>query len=329
MLLSSFSCSGKIQKITIEKADNFPLWLKDSITHTEQTSGIVYINKTSEGSRQFLICDDIGDIYKLEININSRIHIKPVIFSSQVKEFLKSFPKKDFEDITYDRETGAVYLSIEGNGSSYREHVGIYKITFRNNDINSNQITTIERLNIKPENQLLKYTGKNIGFEGIAVDNKYLYLALECGNEIPIFSENTYLYIVNKNTFEIENQIDTRDLKIVSICGLYARSDKNIIGIDRNSKKVFYINFDDSLKISSYAETPAATNIPLYPDLDYIASLESITMDDDKNIYLVDDPWKSQFLPSESILSKLDQTTLENFRKYIPIIYKYKFITSN
>jgi len=329
IILSSLSCSGKIQKISIEKADKFPLWLKDGESHTDQTSGIVYLGKTSDGSKTFLLADDIGKLNYLEIDKNSAIRLTDINYSDEVNQFLKQFPKKDFEDLTYDKHTGDVYLSIEGNGKTFREYVGIYKLIFRNNDLHSRELISIKKVQITPEDQFLKYTEKNIGYEGLAVDQKYLYLGLEAGNEIPILSENSYIFIVDKKTYRIIKQIDTKNLAIRSICGLYAVDDNKLIGIDRNSKKIFYINFDDSLNIKHSAETPVHTNIPLYPDLDYIASLESITMDDDKNIYIIDDPWKSQFIPSESVLEKVDLNTVENFKKYIPVIFKYKFYVNN
>jgi len=64
--------------------------------------------------------------------------------------------------------------------------------------------------------------------------------------------------------------------------------------------------------------------IPGYHNLNYLPSYESITMDDDDNIYIVDDPWKEVFVPKEEILDKLDKQTINNFKQYVPIIFKYK-----
>lgn len=328
LLLSSISCSGKIQKLSIEKADNFPLWLKDSQNHTEQTSGIVYIGKTKNGFKSFLLADDIGDLHYMELE-NSYLSLSKVKFSGEVKSFLKKFPKKDFEDLTYDRGSGTVYVSIEGNGKSFKDFVGIYKLTFENKDLRSGSVTAIEKVEITPGSEFLNYTAQNIGYEGLAVDDNNLYLGLEAGNEMPILSENTYILIVDKKTLSIKKRIDTRSLEITSICGLYSYGNKKLIGIDRNSKKIFYIDFDDSLNIKYSAEAPVHTSIPLYPDLDYVASLESITMDDENNVYIIDDPWKSQFIPSDNILSKLDQSTVANFKRYIPVIFKYKLYVKN
>jgi hypothetical protein len=47
-------------------------------------------------------------------------------------------------------------------------------------------------------------------------------------------------------------------------------------------------------------------------------------MDDDDNIYIVDDPWKEVFVPEEEILDQLDNETINNFKEFIPIIFKYK-----
>lgn len=37
----------------------------------------------------------------------------------------------DFEEITYDKTTGEVYLSVEGNGENFNDYVGIYKLILK------------------------------------------------------------------------------------------------------------------------------------------------------------------------------------------------------
>jgi hypothetical protein len=68
--------------------------------------------------------------------------------------------------------------------------------------------------------------------------------------------------------------------------------------------------------------------MPGYPELNYRPSLESITMDNKKNLYLVDDPWKEVYVPEQSILDKLDSSTIQKYKEYIPIIFKYKIINN-
>ena len=64
------------------------------------------------------------------------------------------------------------------------------------------------------------------------------------------------------------------------------------------------------------------TNIPGYSEYDYVVSMESITMDDSGNLFLVDDPWRNFFIPPGEILQKLDEKTVQNFKDFIPVIYK-------
>jgi hypothetical protein len=46
-------------------------------------------------------------------------------------------------------------------------------------------------------------------------------------------------------------------------------------------------------------------------------------MDPEKNIYMIDDPWKTFFVPSEEILNQLDSLSVNRFRNFVPVIYKY------
>ena len=87
---------------------------QDSI-HSDQTSGITFIKSTSQNKKIFLIADDIGKIYHFKIQNDTIFTFEPVHFSPQVIAYLDTFPKADFEEIVYDKYTGNVYLSIEGN----------------------------------------------------------------------------------------------------------------------------------------------------------------------------------------------------------------------
>jgi hypothetical protein len=105
---------------------------------------------------------------------------------------------------------------------------------------------------------------------------------------------------------------------------LYSDENYSLWGIDRNNRTIFHILFDEDFNIKSFSKFDVATVIPGYNNLNYLPSYESITMDDDGDIYIVDDPWKEVFVPTQDILDKLDDQTIKNFKEYIPIIFKYK-----
>ena len=121
----------------------------------------------------------------------------------------------------------------------------------------------------------------------------------------------------------IIKEISTKELGIHTICGLFSDEDYSLWGIDRNNRTIFHILFDEEFNIISFSKFDGATVIPGYNYLNYLPSYESITKDDDGNIYIVDDPWKEVFVPSQDILDKLDDQTVSNFREYIPTIFKY------
>ena len=65
------------------------------------------------------------------------------------------------------------------------------------------------------------------------------------------------------------------------------------------------------------------TVVPGYNQFEYIGSLESITINNNGFLFLVDDPWHTFFIPPTEILNQLDNTTIKNFKDFIPIIYKF------
>jgi hypothetical protein len=118
--------------------------------------------------------------------------------------------------------------------------------------------------------------------------------------------------------------ISTKSLGVYTICGLFSDQDYSLWGIDRNNRTIFHILFDTEFNVKSFLKFDGTTLIPGYHNLNYLPSYESITMDEDDNIYIVDDPWKEVFVPKEDVLDKLDKQTINNFKKYVPIIFKYK-----
>ncbi|MEJ2616810.1 MAG: hypothetical protein P8Z35_17790 [Ignavibacteriaceae bacterium] len=329
-LLILLGCYNTPEKdnLKIKEDPAYPRWLKSGNYITQQTSGNCFLGLDKHGNKNFLLVDDIGKIHHFKIKNDTAFSFSTVVLGEKVKTYLQPFPKWDFEEIIYDKYTNSVYLSIEGNNPEPQKYVGIYKIIFNNNNVYSDTVSGIEKLNIKPENLFLKYIANNIGYEGFAVDKNFFYLGLEGFSTSGIFADSTFLFIVNKKDLRIVRQINTKPFGIHTICGLYSDQNNSIYGVDRNNKKLFHLLFDtaNNYAVKKYELTDITTNIPDYQEYDYVAALESITMDNEKNIYFIDDPWKTFYVPQENILKKLDSSTVENFKDFIPIIYKFKLI---
>jgi hypothetical protein len=329
-LLFSINCNEKTScslpyEGAVTAAKGYPRWLKEKEYSTRQTSGITFIGRDENNLVTFLLADDVGKIHHLKIKEDTIFFINPVSVSSSAKNFLGSFPKADFEDIAYDKFSRDVYISIEGNSPDPKKYTGIYKINFENNSAFSDSILSFQKVTIHPENLFLKHIDDNIGYEGLAVDSNYLYLGLEGFKNNDLFSDSSLILIISKRDLKIMKSMRTADLGIHTICGLYSHNDKDIIGIDRNKRRLFRLLFDENLSVKKVFTKDLKVNIPSFPAFTYVASLESVSMDDEGNIFLVDDPWEQFFIPSGEILQKLDSASLKNFNKYIPIIYKYKF----
>jgi hypothetical protein len=304
--------------------DYYPRWLKNENYRTNQTSGITFIEEDEKGNDVFLLVDDIGKIHKLEIQSDTVFIFNEIYFSTEVFKYLNTFPKIDFEEIVYDKYTGDVFISIEGNGADYLQYNGIYKLEFKDDNISSNMIVDIKKIEFNPNEKFIQYVRKNIGYEGVAINDKYFILGLEgILNPDKSFSGNTLLLVVNKSDFKIIKEIYTEEFNIVSIGGLFSDSESLVWGIDRNNRTLFNLKFDDSLNVTSFKKTKIKTVIPFYHNFEYTGSLESIAMNTTKNIFLVDDPWHSRFVPDSSILVKLDEVTVKNYKDFVPIIHKF------
>lgn len=314
----------RISEMKLNGATDFPRWLSSNGYSTDQTSGIVYIGLDNKKNKIFLLADDTGKLHHLKFVNDTGIVLKPVYFNKTVEEFLAKFPKKDFEEITLDKQNGNVYLSIEGNGKDFKKYAGIYKITFKDGSLFSDSLTGIEKLNFFPESLFQKYLENNIGYEGLTVDSKYFYLGLEGFVNKGVFADSTFIFIADKNSHKIIKTISTKPFGIATVCGLYSDSEGSLYGIDRNDRKLFHIQLDENLELMSIDTANINSSIPFYPSFSYVASLESVTKDESGNIYLVDDPWKNYFIPSNEILKKLDPATVQNFKNFIPVIYKFK-----
>jgi hypothetical protein len=313
------------QDLSIKLSDGYPRWLKDAERRTDQTSGIAFIGIDKTGDKNFLLADDIGVLHRLIISNDTIFTLKQIGLSAQVTKFLDPFPKKDFEEILFDKHTGKVLLSIEGNEPMIKSTAGIYEIAFYNNNLLSDSVTSIKKLNIEPEEVFFQYVNNNIGFEGLAADSRYYYAALEGFSTGFLFADSTMIYVINKKDLSIKKVLSTRNKGIQTICGLYSDKDYSLYGIDRNNRKLFHMEFNDGLDIQNISFADISPAIPNYTSFDYVSAFESITFDNDGLIYIVDDPWRTFYIPSENILSQLDEKTIRNFKSFIPIIYKFKF----
>jgi len=312
-------------EIPLKPVKNFPRWLKAGDVQTNQTSGIAFL-KEDEGKKYFLLADDIGDFWRFSIARDTIFNLKKLVLSKSVEDQLSKFPKKDFEEIVYDKFTGNIFVSIEGNIPEVEKYVGIYQLKFSENNFFADTIVSLEKIQIAPQKLFLKYVHNNIGYEGLAVSEKYLFLGLEGFENKSVFSDSTMIFVVDKASKRIIKQLSTRNYKIQTICGLYCEGNNALWGIDRNNAKIFRIKLNEKLDISEVKYYDAKGIIPKYKNDKYAAALESITMDNNANLYLVDDPWKKVFIPAQSILENLDSLTQANFRQFTPIIYKYKVI---
>lgn len=320
-----FSCTSQVHepgRIQIESAHDYPRWLKTNDYRTDQTSGITLISEINN-KKIFLLADDVGHIHRFTIEDDSIFSFNSVHFSNEAELFLQSLPKRDFEEIVFDEHTGKIFLSIEGNRPDPKKYTGIFELKFFNNDIRSDSIVEFEKINFTPHELFIKYLDDNIAYEGLAVDENFFYLGLEGFSEKGIFADSTIIFVADKNSAEIIKEINTKDIGIYTVCGLFSDRNYSLWGIDRNGKKLFHILFNDNLDIEEFAEIELKSPIPGYLHFEYVASFEGLTIDSDNNIYIIDDPWKKFFIPSEEILTQVDSGSASSFREFIPVIHKY------
>jgi hypothetical protein len=182
----------------------------------------------------------------------------------------------------------------------------------------------LEKLLLKPEEIFYNNLIPNIGYEGFTADENYFYLGLENeqiseGN----FSGQTLIRIADKNSLAIVKEISTENLDISTLCGLYSDDNFSLWGIDRNHRRVFKLLFDEYFNIIELTFFDIKTVIPNYNYFEYFGSLESITIVSGDFLFMVDDPWHKFFIPTNKILNKLDESTVNNFNNFIPVIHKF------
>ncbi|MDH3267790.1 MAG: hypothetical protein OEM46_02940 [Ignavibacteria bacterium] len=320
-----FPSDGDSTRLKIYNAENYPRWLKNDVYQTSQTSGITFLSKSDDGNLQFLLADDIGKIHRFFIKDDTVFSFSEIKFSTGVTEYFADFPKLDFEEIFFDKFSGDIYLTIEGNGKDHMLYHGIYILKFKDNDIYQDSVISIEKLDFKQQEVFYENLKSNIGYEGFTADENYFYLGLENvqtseGN----FSGHTVIRIADKKSLSIIKEISTENIGITTICGLYSNENFSLWGIDRNNKKVFKLIFDEYFNIAEINFFEIKTVIPRYNNFEYVGSLESITIASDKFLFMVDDPWYTYFIPPDEILNQIDKTTKDNFRKFIPVINKFE-----
>ena len=320
-----YSCRQNSPELKINGAENYPRWLMNEAYHTSQTSGITFLSKSNDGTMQFLLADDIGKIHRFFIKKNTVFNFTEIKFSQEVLDYLTDFPKIDFEEIFFDRFSGEVYLTIEGNEENHLVYHGVYKLKFMNNDVYQDSVIGIQKLVFQPQEMFTKDLKPNIGYEGFTADENYFYLGLENvqtseGN----FSGHTVIRIADKKSLEIIKEVSTENIGIATICGLYSDENYSLWGIDRNNKKVFKLIFDEYFKVAENNFFEIKTVVPQYNNFEYVGSLESITIVTDKFLFMVDDPWYKFFILPDEILIQVDTTTANNFKNFIPIIYKFE-----
>ena len=326
IILSSFILfpSSRDSSVTeILPAKYYPRWLKNSLYHTDQTSGITFLRE-KDNADEFLLADDIGKIHRLLIKEDTVFSFSEIHFSDEVLDYLSDFPKLDFEEILYDRFNGKVYITIEGNGENHLLYHGIFKLKFLNDDVFQDSVIALEKLNFTPKKIFYNNLEPNTGYEGLAVDENFFYLGLESiltpeGS----FSGHSLIRVADKNSLAIIKEITTEDLEISTICGLYSDENYSLWGIDRNQRKIYRFKFDKYFNIVNKNYYEIKTVVPGYNQFEYIGSLESITINNNGFLFLVDDPWHTFFIPPTEILNQLDNTTIKNFKDFIPIIYKF------
>ncbi|MBP9191815.1 MAG: hypothetical protein KBF96_04630 [Ignavibacteria bacterium] len=317
----------------IQPISNYPIWMQESYggRHTNQTSGLTFIGE-KDGKKIFLGVDDIGKINKLTIDERLNpptMEIFEIPYSKEINDLLYKFKKKDMEDIFYDKKNDRLFLTLEGHEYSsldpeiYKQKEGIYELTFNNDIFTLDSILTMNRLKLPKE--IYEHTFDNIGFEGLAVTDNYFFLGLEnYQEEGKGFTDSTLLYVLDRKTDEVV-KISTSDLKISTITALFAIDDHNIYGIDRNRKSMFYIKFNDDFTVEESDTRVMALPIPGHMDIDGVLGIapESITFDENGDIYVATDPWLDFYKPDLAGRKKLSKEELNNFFEGVPILYKF------
>lgn len=323
---------------TIEPIHGYPIWMKDSSGYySKQTSGLFFIGRQDK-KKFFLSANDNGRIDRISIDESyfpPKFAIETLHFEfNSTAKYFQTLTKLDFEDIVYDKVTNKIFVSIEGNYgyndlappqlTTFKKTEQICELSFNKTIIDCDTLKNVSKLFL-PE-KIFQYTNDNIGFEGMAITDRYLYLGLENITDTNIqFSDSTYLYIVDRKTNNVKT-ISTRKFGIRSITGLCAQGDYTLYGTDREAKKIFCITFEPDFSIKKVMTKSYDLPMPLHPDIsmDKMAGVEAIAIDDEGFIYTDIDPWSDLYTPKFTPKNFLNDEEKLNITKLIPVIYKYK-----
>jgi len=322
----------------IEPVPPYPIWMKSSNElYSQQTSGIFFLGQ--EGSKKmFLTCNDNGRIDRITIDDSffpPKFDITVLNFQvSTTAKFFTQYSKMDFEDIVYDKTSNLIYISLEGNtGTSddnpprnitFKEAEGVLAFTFNNTIMNCDTITSVSKFEMPQE--IYKYTNENIAFEGMAVSENYFFMGLEnITDSIAKFSDSTYIYIIDKKTQSVK-AISSKKFNEISLSGLYATDDYTLYGVNRDSKKVFYIKFNPDFTIKQVKDIAFELTMPFNKDvsMDRMMGIEGVSVDNDGYIYTVSDPWSELYSPESVPKNAITEKERKNLIKLVPVLYKYE-----
>ncbi|MBX7046931.1 MAG: hypothetical protein K1X86_13960 [Ignavibacteria bacterium] len=319
----------------IEPAEGYPIWMKSPEgKFSLQTSGLFYLGRQGQ-KKFFLSANDNGRIDRISLDES----FSPPKFDGQVlhfevastAKFFAELAKMDFEDIVYDKVTNRILVSIEGNSDfvpprrvSYQKTEGLYELEFNKTILDCDTLKKVKKIPLPEE--LFLYTNDNVTFEGFAITDNHIYLGLENITDVNSqFSDSTYLYIMDRNTRAIK-KISSKLFNVRSITGLCAKDDFTLYGVDRESKKLFYVKFNPDFSIKEHKEKPFDLPMPGHPDfsMDKMTGVEAIAVDDEGNIYTDVDPWSDLYKPDLTPKALLSEEEKINITKLIPVLYKYK-----
>jgi|GEM_PF-6206579 len=122
-----------VQSVDLAVSDGFPVWMTSEGVRTTQTSGLSFVERTTNDTLLFFSCDDIGALHRLELRMQDRpagqttgdgwMRIVPITIPDDLKaNFGTGSAKLDLEETVWvDNQppnmTAAAMVSVEGNAS--------------------------------------------------------------------------------------------------------------------------------------------------------------------------------------------------------------------